>query len=89
MSHRRYIQNHKGRFLLSTEIIEDGMYASRIQHIMSYMIIIRCDRRFDLDGYEYVAYSWLFKELPGGSAIAPLYEIIARDDGWKIEAVMQ
>lgn len=91
MSLHRDINGHRGRFLLDAEMLAPGwsyLHAHRMQHILSYMIITKCGYNPVTNSLEYLAYSWLFKELPDGIE-APWYSIVVSEGGYKIEAVMQ
>lgn len=90
MPMHRDIRRHVGQFLIPAEWLDPGyshVYAHRIQHIMSYMVIIKCEHRYDLNSFEYTAFSWLFNEHPRGW-IVPMYRFYFVNDGLKFEMEM-
>ena len=59
-------ENKIGRFIISNTLLRDPTAEESIIKILSGMIIIRAEQRWDIDGIEYIALSDHFASLPKG-----------------------
>jgi len=56
------MQNRRGRFKVSAQLIHDA--PDVMMQIMGKMVVVRCEHHFDTDSFEYVALSPFFREVP-------------------------
>jgi hypothetical protein len=62
-----------GKFIVSKQVFYNNF--SEIKNLFKDIFIVRCEERYDIDGFEYVGISGFFKELEEGEQI-PFYDII-------------
>lgn len=74
--------NRRGLFLISRELLEDA--PAIVKRVLSDVIVVRAELRWDLDAIEYVAICDKFDECPEGE-LTPPYNCIIHEDGAYVE----
>jgi hypothetical protein len=65
-----------GKFVISNALIDEPSSEAALLKIMSKMIVVRAEQRWDLGGIEYIALSDLFDKVQDGYGfVVPSYEI--------------
>lgn len=75
-------RNRVGRFALSRDIVHHDPDTARA--IMGRCIIVKCEMMYVRDGFEYIALSPDFDEVPEGE-ITPDYDVVISEGGQRIE----
>ena len=82
MSSQSLFKRRLGKFIISTSLIEDS--PGTVFEILSTVIVVRAEMRWDIDAIEYIGISHSFECLPCGRKV-PEYEAMfeqGRFMGW-------